>query len=492
MTADAPEPAPAAPARKRKPKARQDGEGSVFQVETKHGTRWRASKSYQGVDGAGKPARRFITGTGATPQEAVARRDANWDRFRVRTGQAPQSILREHPTLITKTVADVMYEWHKSIRPNEIAESTNRQYLTRIELHIIPALGHHPVRLLTNEHIEEFVHVYMPSRKKPDGTPWLSSNSARLTVFRVLSMGMDYAVRKGYLTVNPCKHVKAEKKKSVPLNLSTKSWVPRHLLRRVEDHPDEARWMLALIYGMRQGEVLGLTDDCLVLTGKQPHIKVRQQLSRKDIRHGCGQRDAATLVFPCGEPWASNCTDPIGGGGYYVKPETKSSNGVRDIPLVEPVLSVLRDHVMRQRAFRRTPEFKPKLTGIKAQDDKLASLIFTGSTGKPRRPQDDNRIWAKLLKENDVPHFRGHISRALSVTLLVEELHVPIEKVRRIIGDSEEVLRQYYLSVSREAVRDDMTLFAGSLSRLQQRSLRNDSAGSADDAAGSPPASGEK
>lgn len=442
-----------------RPKQAVNGSGSLFQFQSPAGTtKWRFQKSYFVVK-ADRKVQKYITGTGSTPQDAVRRQETNYKKFLVKTGEAPQSILASSPDALTITVSEVFYKWHSSFRPDDLTEETNRQYLSRIELHIVPSLGNTPVRLLTKEDVQSFIEETLPAKRKPNGQILLS-NGAIIGIYRVLSRGLDYAVRAGYIPANPAEQVPAPKRIHKSEDISRKLWIPQHLLQKLHGNADEARWLLSFLYGIRQSEVLGLTDDCLYLTSKKPRIVIKQQLARKDVRHGCGKRDPKTLTYPCEQKTAGGCPERKGGGGYYIKTKVKTRAGERTLPLVEPVLSVLKAHMKAQRASRQSDEWKP-VSG-------LEKLVFTSPSGSPRRQTVDNELWHKLLKDHDVPHERGHLARHISATLLAEA-GVPLEVVKRIIGHSETAMTAYYTHIGQEATRVPLENLAIHLTSRQKK-----------------------
>lgn len=158
----------------------------------------------------------------------------------------------------------------------------------------------------------------------------------------------------------------------------------RALLEAASDHRLYALVHLALLTGMRRGELLGLRwADVDFDTGT---LTIRQTLQRL-----------------------------VGTGITFAPPKTPTSK--RTIALTDSALAVLRHHQRRQNRERT-------LVGAKWQD---GGLVFTARNGKPLDPYSLARVFDRFRTIADLPHFRIHDLRHTTATLLAEagtELHV--------------------------------------------------------------------
>lgn len=438
--------------RPRRPKMRANGEGSVFQVTVtrRNGDRvkvWRASRTAYITDD-GKQVK--VYGEGATQAAAIERREANWTKLQVRRGQLPLEAMNRAPSDLRLTVTDWLWRWHAQLSPQDVNEGTRAQYASRIRLHLDPHIGKVPVRLLDEQRVEELVYTTLPSKKKvaagkETNEPLLSATAVR-SVFFVLSAALDYAVKKKIVERNVCKSIKTPKRtKKTDTGIHRLTWAPQHLLSKLEGTPDEARWILAF-YGLRQSEVLGLTDDCLRLNTKsRATLTIKQQLARHKSEHGCGRPEGNK--FPCGERYSHNCPKMKGSTGLYIKEDPKTEAGRRVIPVMEPLLSVLSEHMKRQKTLRESSSFAP-LSGME-------KLVFTTPTGKPRKHQVDNAQWRALLEQHSVPHMRGHVARHITVSLLIAQ-GVPADVVKRIVGHSDIITTEHYTHLSVQEARQPL------------------------------------
>lgn len=443
--------------RKRKPRVRANGEGSVFRLPD---GRWRATKTaYVVNEGGGKRKQKLITGSGATREIAIQRRDAAWSRWLVTSGQAPQSILNEQNVEThVLTVGEWFYSWHANLDPTNTTELYRRQILSRIELHIAPSFGKTALRLINREEIQKWVRETLPAKRNKQGKALLSENSI-VNVFRTFSLGLDEAVKAGHIPANPAKSVTPPRRRRAAIDLERKKWIPLHLMQKLEGSEREAFYLIKLLYGLRISELLGLTDDSFMLSSRNPRIIIKHQLKRKDTRHGCGKRKSDGN-FPCGKKSSATCPMKQGESGWYLS-DPKSEAGIRTLPLVEPALSAVKAHLKSQQELRKSDEFSP-LEG-------LETLAFTKPNGRPITPNDATAEWKEILEEFEVPYIRGHEVRHLTATMLAEA-GVSLEVTKRILGHSEAAMTAYYTHVGEKATREPLADLARHITKRQKRS----------------------
>lgn len=451
---------------------RTNGEGTLYRVTRKDGTQvWRAQRTVY-ITEDGRQVR--VSGEGATRELALERVKAAELRMRVRQGVLGPEALMRTPSELKVTVEDWMYRWHGSLG-NRVGEQTKANYLSKIRLHIcgVDGIGSTPIRLLTADQVNDFIWKTLPNKKNPKTGEQLLGNTTLKQIYTILSQALDAAVKARVINYNPCDAVDAPRR-TPPKNegvAQLKSWLPDHLLGKLEGDPELARWTLAF-YGLRQSEVLGLTDDCIVWgTGKgkdkykNAYIIIQQQLARHPSQHGCGRYDASTKSYPCGKRNSNECPKMLGKTGLYIKNTTKTQSSTREIPLVEPLYSVLQEHMKRQRELRQSPQFQPQ------KGDKMDKLVFTTVTGKPRRHQDDNEAWRKLLERSNVPHIRGHIARHISVSILAS-MGYDMDTIMRITGWSSTAMKATYNWQSRNITREPLEKLGMRITSRQKASKK--------------------
>ena len=121
------------------------------------------------------------------------------------------------------------------------------RYSLDIDRHILPAIGRHRLDKLRPAHL-----VALYNAKSAEG---LSSNSLR-HIHAVIRRALNVAVRWQLIAVNPATLVdapQATQYEVTPLSADE----ARRLIQAAKDDRMEARWLVGLALGLRQGEALG-------------------------------------------------------------------------------------------------------------------------------------------------------------------------------------------------------------------------------------------
>lgn len=397
-----------------KPKLRADGEGSVFPVTRtlKNGTErtyYRASRAFKLADG--KTTKRVVA-QGSTPEEAVEKRDLALIKLKVAYGLEPQEMLPPDPKLAYLTVADCLLDWLKERKSETLSANTIHMYDARIRNHLLPAFGDQAVRLLTYPQLKEFFGVTLPNRG-------LGVDSIRQT-FICLKSALDHYQRDGIITVHPMVGLKAPAKKAKTVDdtraiRAASKFLGKELMPLAREAGQEARWFLGLM-GMRQGEVLGMTDDSLDHSTSKTRgrrIVIKQQLQRETAAHGC-ELNTSTGKWSCGRT-STNCPKRIGETKWLIK-ETKTTSGYREIEIPNRAWKMLLEHRERVRAARALPTFHPE------KGEKLDQLLFTRPDGKPLYAQRDRESLGSLIgsMQNIPEGMTVHTLRHIATTVLVD------------------------------------------------------------------------
>jgi integrase len=230
-------------------------------------------------------------------------------------------------------------------------------------------------------------------------------------IHAVIRRALNVAVKWQLIGVNPANLVDAprpDQHEVVPLSATE----ARQLLRAAEGDRMEARWLIGLALGLRQGEALGLWWEDVDLDARL--IRVRRALQRQS---GTG------LVF----------TDP------------KTARSKRTIPLPDQIVDVFRHHQERQAKERVTA----------ANLWRGSPCVFTTPIGTPIDPRNDYREFKQLLTRASLPPVRLHDLRHTAASLLLAQ-NVPARVVMEILGHSQIALTMNTYShvapdVSREA-----------------------------------------
>jgi len=182
-------------------------------------------------------------------------------------------------------------------KDERVEVGTYDQYRWAVDGHIVPLLGAVRLRDLTPEAVDRWVRALVVAE---DGErARLSATSARL-VRKILSMSMEDAVRRGRLPRNPVTLTQPPKRSRTHRKISWSLAECRQFLDAIADHRLYAAFHLALVTGVRRGELLGLRwEDVDLDTGQ---IAVVQQLAVERGRPVLKQlkTEASRRIVPIG------------------------------------------------------------------------------------------------------------------------------------------------------------------------------------------------
>lgn len=273
-----------------------------------------------------------------------------------------------------------------------LKKSTYNSYRSKIGTYVRPHLGRHRLTSLRPEHFEA-----MYDAMRDQG---LKESTLRNTHV-VLKKVLNDAVLRGLLGANPLARAEAPSTgtgKRTPLTTAE--------VLAVLDSTDEARWWLALYYGMRQGECLGLRwcDIDWNLTA----LRVQQTL----------QDD----------------------GREYGKPKTEASQ--RWIPMVPRIEARMKLHWIESGS----PEVAKPCSGV-------TGICEHGMVFKPVHPRTDNRRWHQLLASvPDIPDVPLHAARN-SAASVMEAAGIPDRVVGQILGQTRRETTHGYQFAEMERLR---------------------------------------
>lgn len=217
---------------------------------------------------------------------------------------------------------------------NHVRPRTVEAYQCQIKNHIRPALGAIRLEELNAHTVQGFYN----GLGKPQGDkPGLSAKSIK-NIHGILHKAIQQAVTVGYLKFNPadaCTLPRVERKELKPLDEDATA----RFIEAVKGHRYETVFLVTLFTGMREGEVLGLTWDCVDFD--RGTVTINKQLQKT-----------------------------TGGGSVYILSPTKNGRG-RVIAPAPFVMGLLREQQRRQAEW--------KLKAGPAWED--SGLVFTNEAG---------------------------------------------------------------------------------------------------------------
>jgi len=246
-----------------------------------------------GIKENGTPDRRHRRGPSRAEVTAAVRK-LERDRDAGKVGRAGFSRV---------TVAQWGQQWLQIVADRGRADSTIARYRTDLDMYINPRIG--PIRLcaLAGDDIEAVL-----AQMRTDGL----AVASRGTCYRTIRAMLREAQKRGRLTTDPLATVlppSAADRSRLPAERPTDDeWSQpgdvrihprerpsraltnqsvRALLEAARQDPDAlARWAIAVLCGLRQGEALGLQWGRV--NWDQGTLRIDPQLRRVRARHGCG------------------------------------------------------------------------------------------------------------------------------------------------------------------------------------------------------------
>lgn len=393
---------------------RPNGDGSIFPVEVKRSTTGRITTYYRGVKTVtiGGMKKRVVV-QAQTYQLAREKLDDKIMELKVGYGLEPIEKLPVKKEYELLTVEKCMNDWLEERRKDDLRPETLRMYDARIRNHILPEFADQPVRTLTYDQLREFFKETLPAKG-------LGASSIHQT-FVTFKSALSYYQRDRIISSHPMVGISVVKQNTRSIEDRTQirrasKFLNEYLLKEARKVDQEARWFLGLL-GLRQGEALGMTDDCLVTRGKGAEktrrIVIKHQLKHVSAQHGCGV-NSKSGKWLCGKK-STNCPQRIGEPHWELS-DAKTESGHREIVITERAWEMLIAHRKKQQDFRKTKDFHPD------PSEGMNKLLFTRKDGKPIYAQRDRTALTQIISniKNLPENMTVHTLRHVATTRLID------------------------------------------------------------------------
>lgn len=335
--------------RRKQPTRRRKGEGGYkFDPKTQRHV-WRITRNKQRYEIADRDSERAKARFG----ELVARLNKKLD-----------------VTSARQTLETFTRTYLATVLPNEVGESTLHDYAKRAGYYLLPTLGSYALSDLKKPLIQSWVNAMIAQE-------WaLSSIRQALALLRRI---LDTAVPE-LLEYNPARLVKPPKRKQAErsddeedegraLTPAEEAQVRGHVAGTFY----EALYAVALLLGLRRGELLGLRWRDIDLDART--LKVRQQVKRMDRQ-------------------------------IVVTSTLKTPKARRVLPLSEALVTIFMAHMARVQTMRD-----------KAGADWVEhDFVFPNDRGGYRRPDNLTTHCARLLARLGITGHHLHDLRATAIT----------------------------------------------------------------------------
>ena len=331
------------------------GAGSIRKVtKTRNGkqyTYWEARFTTGYDPGTGKQIQKTISGK---TQKDVA------ERLRTITNEIDRGVYIEPCRM---TLGEWLDIWEENYL-GDVKPYTVVSYRGVIRHHIRPALGGLPLDEIPPHVIQMFYNSLTKGShdKKP-----LCAKTVK-NVHGVLHRALQQAVQNGYIRSNPtdaCKLPRVVKKEFYPLDKTQM----KQFLNAIAGHRYEILYTVTLFTGMREGEAIGLTWDCVDF--EHGKLTVNKQLQRE-------KRKGAQYVF------------------------STVKNGKTRVVVPAPwVMQLLKKQKARQAEWRLQ-------AGCAWQPGDFPNLVFTDELGHFLWIHNVYRDFKKIVSSIGLPQVRFH------------------------------------------------------------------------------------
>ncbi|MBZ9713802.1 tyrosine-type recombinase/integrase [Deinococcus multiflagellatus] len=331
------------------PGRKSNGEGSIRQRPD--GT-WELRATLEDATGV----KRRVSIYGATRKEVMAKRDA------MKTDEAAGVLAAPN----RHTVETYLNAWLDHAQ-QELKPTSHQSYKYLVDQHLVPRLGQIQLQKLAPLHVEGLITSMLR-----DGLSARTASYARA----VLRRALQQALRWGLVGRNVAQNVAPPRKTQTEMQ----AWTPEQaskFLATAQADDLYALFYLALMTGLRRGELLGLRwQDVDEAEGK---LHIRQN-----------------LVIVNHRP-------------QFIDPKTSRSR--RSVHVAGETMAVLRDQrarvaAMKEKAGARWQEF---------------DLVFPSSVGTPLGTYTLNRTWRGLTEQAKLPRIRFHDLRHTYASLALAQ-----------------------------------------------------------------------
>lgn len=263
--------------------------------------------------------------------------------------------------------SEFLENWLKSKKP-VVTAHTWRTYCQLVRDYIGPTLGEIKLRDLSPNQIQHFYNECVDAG--------IGLRTVQKT-HTVLHASLNFAMKAGMIGRNPAKATQPPKPKQKEMRFLNAEQAKQLLETAKKTHdPNFALYHLALVTGMREGELLSLKWENVDLV-----------LGILNVKHNLVRRP---------------------GGGLQLKsPKTKAS--IRSIKLGQETISVLAEQMKRLEQAQEASNGLWQNTGH----------VFTSSVGTPIDPSNLLKQFRQLLRKAGLPKIRFHDLRHTAASLML-------------------------------------------------------------------------
>ncbi|MED4069579.1 site-specific integrase [Priestia megaterium] len=286
--------------------------------------------------------------------------------------------------LTTMTYSTYMDEWFEE-RQNHLQKTTFEIHSIYYRSVIKPKLGHFKIQQMTPLHIQKFINELVSQNSYSEHTIHL--------IYRIISASLKKAKIIKLLKDNPASGITLPKIRKKEMNV----WSLEQVNYFINESKKTKRltrcyigFLIALLTGMRQGEIMGLRWKDIDIEAQI--IYIRQTLTQNaEIKYGA-----------------------------------KNTSSVRSIHISNKLISELKAHRKRVLAERF----------LLGQDYNDFDLVICTQSGKPVIPRNFRKEFYNLTEKIDLPKIRFHDLRHTHATMLIQQ-NVNVKLISERLGHAE-------------------------------------------------------
>lgn len=363
-------------------KRRSNGEGCIYK-DTRSG-KWKG-KFEIGYDAKGN--RNFKSCTGNSEREVRLLLKDLMQKHHAGIDVSSKSV----------KVGDYFDRWFYDNAIYGLRESTSQSYEMIIRRHIKPHIGNIVFSSLNGDDINEF-YRFLYNNGRLNGKGGLSNKTVE-NIHLVISSCINYALKRGELIRNPLLTVKLKREGKKEVEVFT-----REEQKKIIDECPNHYYGMAIKFdfytGLRAGELLGLTWDCV------DFYKNTVRINKQVQRNKNFSRNAQTKTVL----------------GFVYNTKTETSNRV--IKVMQPLMNDLAEYKSRQDAIKRKlgQDYYTKL-----------NLVFPRQDGYFTDTGTFLDAFSRIQDKLEIKHRNVHAMRHTFATRALESGMKPIV-VSRLLG----------------------------------------------------------
>jgi integrase len=284
-------------------------------------------------------------------------------------------------------------DYNKEVKPRTLA-----LYAGQVNHRIKPGLGALRLSEIRKHDIQAFINQQgqiIPGKNGEPDKPALSAKSV-INLHGILHKALEQAVDLGYIKVNPADKSVLPRWEKPPIKPIDGEQMTA-FLQAVKGHEHETLFKVGIFSGMRQGELLGLTWDCVNFSTGTIHVRRQLQLIKGEYLFTMLKNDKTRYITP-----ASAIMQLLQDHQRKQAAQKKQAGSVWDNPDNHVFTDAQGRHLARQTIYQY---FKRIVKEIGIEDTRFHDMRHSYGVASLRAGDD-----IKTLQEN-----MGHHSAAFTL-----------------------------------------------------------------------------